>query len=68
VSEKTVEQARIDEGAGEQAGQPAREDLERASERALELIEKAEVDGPEDILETLLCSTLLIERSLSISW
>ena len=51
VSEKTVEQARIEEGAGEQAGQAAREDLERASERALESIEKAEGDGPEDMLE-----------------
>lgn len=51
VSEKTVEQARIEEGAGEQAGQAAGEDLERASEHALESIEKAEGDGPEDILE-----------------
>ena len=51
VSEKTVEQARIEEGAGEQAGQAAGEDLERASERALESIAKAEGDGPEDVLE-----------------
>jgi hypothetical protein len=51
VSEKTVEQARIEEGAGEQAEQAAREDFERASERARESIEKVEGDGPEDMLE-----------------
>ncbi len=51
VSEKTVEQARIEEGAGEQAGQAARENLERASEHALESLEKAKGDGPEDMLE-----------------
>ncbi|WP_318570575.1 DUF5828 family protein [Salinigranum marinum] len=51
VSEKTVAQARIKESAGEEAGQAAREDLERASEHALESIEKVEGDGPEDVLE-----------------
>jgi hypothetical protein len=51
VSEKTVEQARIVEGAGERVGQAAHEDLERANEHALESIEKAEGDGPEDMLE-----------------
>jgi len=50
VSGKTVEQASIEEGAGEQAGQAAREDLERASEHALESMGKTEEDGPEDIL------------------
>ncbi|MFC6942444.1 DUF5828 family protein [Salinirubellus sp. GCM10025818] len=47
VSEKTVEQTRIEEGAGEQAGQAAEEDIERV----LESIEKVEGDGPEDMLE-----------------
>jgi len=51
VSEKTVEQARIEKGAGEQAGQAPKEDLKRASERALESIEKTEGDGPEDVLD-----------------
>jgi hypothetical protein len=51
VSEKTVEKASLERGAGERAGQAATEDLERASEHALESIEKAEGDGPEDILE-----------------
>ncbi|WP_423751781.1 DUF5828 family protein [Salinirarus marinus] len=51
VSEKTVEQARIEDGAGGQAEQAAKEDLERASEQALESIEKARGDRPEDILE-----------------
>ena len=51
VSEKTVEQASLERGAGERAGQATTEDLERASEHALESIERAEGDGPEDMLE-----------------
>lgn len=50
VSEKTVEKASIEEGSGERAGKAASEDLEQASKRAIESIEKAEGDGPEDIL------------------
>ena len=51
VSERTVERTRIEEGAGEQAGQAAGEDLERVSGHTLESIEKAEGDSPEDRLE-----------------
>lgn len=51
MSQKTVEQASLDEGAGERVGEAAREDVQRASERAIESIEKVEGDGPEDVLE-----------------
>jgi len=51
VSERTVEEATLDEGPGERAGQPPSEDLERASERAVESIETADGDGPGDVVE-----------------
>jgi len=51
VSEKTAEKASIEEGTGERTGQAATADLKRASEQAIESVEKAKADGPEDILE-----------------
>ena len=51
VSEKTAEKASIEEGTGERTGQAATADLKRASEQAIESVEKVEADGPEDVLE-----------------
>jgi len=51
VSERTVEEATLEEGPGERAGEPPSADLERASERAVESIETAEGDGPGDVVE-----------------
>lgn len=51
VSEKTVETASVEKGAGEKAGRAPGEDLQRASEWTLESIETTERDDPVDILE-----------------
>jgi len=50
VSEKTVEQARIEEGAGK-TGRTGSQRGSRTGERALESIEKARGDAPKDMLE-----------------
>ncbi len=51
VSERTAEKASTKGGSGEKAGETARTDLKQAGEQALESVEKAEGDGPEDVLE-----------------
>jgi len=53
VSEKTVEQAVVEEGAGEAAGVAPTEDVQTAGETVAESMDVLEEDGPEDVYEKL---------------
>jgi hypothetical protein len=51
VSQKTAEQASVDEGAGEQAGKDAEDDLQTAGEKLSESYENVEEGDPDTAVE-----------------